>query len=141
MRFSGVAWAVVASVIPVKQRFIRPDDVLEDDEEVVLRGGRLDEDIVRADAARMHDVYGTFGISVFALRGATIDELAQQTPLVRFAELTVVTVGALRAVGVRLEPTGRNRRHFTVMLDDLDNGTSALLACRHQVWINPYHED
>jgi len=30
----------------------------------------------------MHDVYGTFGISVFALRGATIDELTQQAPLV-----------------------------------------------------------
>ena len=125
----------------VKQRFIRPDDALEDDEEVVLRGGRLDEEIVRADATRMYDIYGTFGISVFALRGATIDELAQQTPLVRFAELTVVTVGALRAVGVRARTDGTDRRHFTVMLDDLDNGTSALLACRHQVWINPYHED
>ena len=31
--------------------------------------------MVRSDAMRMHDVYGTFGISVFALRGATIDEL------------------------------------------------------------------
>jgi hypothetical protein len=44
-------------------------------------------------------------------------------------------------VGVRLEPTGRNRRHFTVMFDDLDAGTEALLSCRHQVWVNPYHED
>ena len=107
----------------------------------MLRGGRLTEGIVRADAQRMHDVYGSFGISVFALRGATIDELAQQSPLVRFAELTVVTVGALRSVGVRLEPTGRNRRHFTVMFDDLDAGTEALLSCRHQVWFNPYHKD
>lgn len=56
------------------------------------------------------------------------------------AELTVVTVGALRSVGVRLEPTGRNRRHFSVMFDDLDAGTEALLSCRHQVWVNPYHE-
>ena len=112
-----------------------------DDEEIVLRGGRLADAIVRADAQRMHEVYGTFGISVFALRGATIDELAQQSPLVRFGELTIVTVGALRSAGVRLEPTGRNRRHFTVMLDDLDAGTEALLSCRHQVWINPYHED
>lgn len=125
----------------MKQRFVRPGDELADDEEIVLRGGRLAEAIVRSDAMRMHDVYGTFGISVFALRGATIDELAQQAPLVRFAELTVVTVGDLRSVGVRLEPTGRNRRHFTVMLDDLDLGTEALLSCRHQVWINPYHED
>jgi len=125
----------------VKERFVRPGDELGDDEEIVLRGGRLADEIIRADAQRMHDVYGTFGVSVFALRGATIDELAQQSPLVRFAELTVVTVGALRSVGVRLEPTGRNRRHFTVMLDDLDAGTEALLSCRHQVWINPYHED
>ncbi len=73
----------------VKERFVRPGDELDDDEEIVLRGGRLAETIVRADAQRMHAVYGTFGISVFALRGATIDELAQQAPLVRFAELTV----------------------------------------------------
>lgn len=125
----------------MKERFVRPGDELGDDEEIVLRGGRLADAIVRADAQRMHEVYGTFGISVFALRGATIDELAQQSPLVRFAELTIVTVGALRSAGVRLEPTGRNRRHFTVMLDDLDAGTEALLSCRHQVWINPYHED
>jgi len=76
----------------VKERFVRPGDELDDDEEIVLRGGRLAETIVRADAQRMHDVYGTFGIPVFALRGVTIDERAQQAPLVRFAELTVVTV-------------------------------------------------
>lgn len=28
----------------------------------------------------MHDVYGTFGISVFALPGATIDELGNVKP-------------------------------------------------------------
>jgi len=26
------------------------------------------------------------------------------------------------------------------MFDDLDAGTEALLSCRHQVWVNPYHE-
>ena len=51
------------------------------------------------------------------------DELAQQAPLVRFAELTVVTVGALRDVGVTLEPTGRNARHFTVMRHHADQGS------------------
>jgi hypothetical protein len=49
------------------------------------QAGRLADEIVRAepsraDAQRMHDVYGRFGISVFALRGATIDELAGTSP-------------------------------------------------------------
>jgi|HubBroStandDraft_5_1064220.scaffolds.fasta_scaffold21164_4 hypothetical protein len=30
-----------------------------------------------------HSIYGVCGISVFAVRGATVDELAQQVPLVR----------------------------------------------------------
>jgi len=50
----------------VKKRFVRPGDELDDDEEIVLRCGRLAETIVWADAQRMHAVYGTFGFSVFA---------------------------------------------------------------------------
>jgi hypothetical protein len=49
-----------------------------------------------------------------------VDELAQQPPLVRFELLTLVETGELRAAGFRLEPTGRNPRHFTVAFDDLD---------------------
>lgn len=66
----------------MKQRFIRSGDELEDDDELVLRGGELDPAVIRRDAQRMFDVYGTYGISVFALQGATIDELAQESPLV-----------------------------------------------------------
>ena len=33
---------------------------------------------------RYHSIYGVYGISVFAVRGATVDGLAQQAPLVRF---------------------------------------------------------
>lgn len=97
----------------MKQRYIRPDDQLEDDEEIVLRGGELDPAMIRADAQRMFDIYGIYGISVFALRGATIDELAQQTPLVRFPLITVTTVRAIRGAGLDIEPTGRNPRHYT----------------------------
>lgn len=88
----------------------------------------------------MCDVYGMFGISVFALRGATVDELAQQAPLVRFAELTIVTVGVLRSAGLALEPTGRNRRHYTVVFEDLNSGVEIICACEHHTWTNPYHE-
>jgi hypothetical protein len=70
-----------------------------------------------------------------------LDELAQQAPLVRFEVLTLVRVGVLRSAGFRLEPTGRNPRHFTVAFDDLDPGVEELIRCEHRSWANPYHED
>lgn len=77
---------------------------------------------------------------MFAARGLTIDELAQQAPLVRFERLVIVTVGALLALGLRLEPTGRNPRHYDVTFDDLDEGTAKLSRCEHDVLMNPYYE-
>lgn len=124
----------------MKQRFVRPDDDLDDDEELILRGGDLDPGTIRRDAQRMFDVYGTYGISVFALRGARIDELAQEAPLVRFPHFTVMTMRTIRALGFRLEPTGRNPRHYTLTLRSLDDDIEALVSADHHVWINPYHE-
>jgi hypothetical protein len=124
-----------------KQRHIRPDDRLADDDTIVIRGGDLKPDVVRADALRYHSIYGEYGISVFATRDATVDELAQQAPLVRFEMLTLVRAGELRAAGFRLKPTGRNPRYFTVAFDDLEDDVQALEACEHRSWPNPYHED
>lgn len=123
-----------------KQRHLRTGDFLDDDDVVVVRGGELDAAVLLNDAQRYHSVYAEFGISVYAARGITVDELAQQPPLVRFEVLTLVRVGVLRAAGFRLEPTGRNPRHFTVAFDDLEGGVARLTACEHQGWINPYHE-
>lgn len=125
----------------MKQRHIRSRDLLSDETEVVVRGGDLDRDVIRKDARRMFDVYGQYGISVFALRGATLDELAQQAPLVRFAQLALVTVGAIRKAGLDLEPTGRNPHHYTVVLRDLDASVDRLCACERRLWLNPYHEE
>ena len=122
-----------------KQRHLRDGDVLDDDI-VVVRGGDLDAAVLRADAERYHSIYGDFGISVFALRGVTVDELAQQPPLIRFEVLTLVRVGDLRAIHCRMEATGRNGNHFTVAFDDLDQGVTAIAGCEHRRWINPYHE-
>jgi hypothetical protein len=124
-----------------KQRHLRAGDRLDDDATIVIRGGRLDPRALRADAQRYHSIYGGYGISVFAARDAAVDELAQQVPLVRFEVLTLVRVGVLLAAGFRLEPTGRDPRHFTVAFDDLDVGIEALVACEHRSWTNPYHED
>src|SRR5438045_9775458 len=103
----------------MKQRFIRVGDEITDDTTLVIRGGLLDEMLLRADALRNHEIYGTYGISVLALRDVSFDELASGPPLVRFASLTLVTAGELRSRGLRLEATGRNRRHFYVGFDDL----------------------
>ena len=123
-----------------KKRHVREGDGLDDDSTVVIRGGALDAATLRADAQRYHDIYGDYGISVFAARDATVDELAQQTPLVRFEILTLVRVGALRAAGFRLDPTGRNPRHFTVVFEELDSGVEALISCEHLSWTNPYND-
>ena len=124
----------------MKHRFLRQGDDLADSSEVVVRGGELDPELLRADALRNHAIYGTYGVSVFALRDAALDELAQLSPLVRFATLTLMTVGALRAAGLRLEPTGRNPRHFDVTFDDLDDGVARLAGCEHRTVVNPYNE-
>lgn len=123
-----------------KRRHVRDGDRLDDDETIVIRGGLLDAATLRADAERYHDIYGEYGISVFAARDATVDELAQAVPLVRFETLTLVRAGTLRAAGFRLDPTGRNPRHFSVVFDQLDLGVAALVSCEHLSWVNPYHE-
>jgi len=124
----------------MKLRRLRDGDVLEDGDIVLVRGGDLDPDILRADAARYYSIYGGYGISVFAVRGATVEELAQQVPLVRFDRLSLLKVRDLLAAGMRLEPTGRNLRHFTVGFDDLEGGVQRLASCPHQVVPNAYHD-
>jgi hypothetical protein len=49
----------------MKLRRLRDGDVVGDDM-VLVRGGELDADVLRADAQRYHGMYGTYGISPFA---------------------------------------------------------------------------
>jgi hypothetical protein len=124
----------------VKQRYIRPDGELSDDMIVVVRGGDLVSEILERDARRAHEIYGTYAISVFAADGVTVDELAQEPPLVRFASITLMTVGAIRAAGLRLSPSGRNPLHHSIDFDELESGVAALMVCEHRTILNPYHE-
>lgn len=41
---------------------------------------------------------------------------------------------------MRLEPTGRNPRHYTVGFEDLEDGVRRLVACPHQVVPNAYYD-
>jgi hypothetical protein len=124
----------------MKLRRLRDGDVLESGDIALVRGGDLHADILRADAARYYSIYGVYGISVFAVRDVTVDELAQQVPLVRFARLSLLTVRDILAAGMRLEPTGRNPRHYTVSFGDLEEGVQRLVSCPHQVMPNAYHD-
>lgn len=88
----------------------------------------------------MQLIYGVRGISVFAIVRASLAEMAQQPPLVRFAELSIIEVSKLRSGGFGIEPTGRNPRHYTLVLGDLAEAVDRLCAVEHDVWPNPYHE-
>ena len=83
----------------VKLRYLRGGDALGDDEDVVVRGGELDPAVLQQDTRRNHEIYGVYGISVFAVRGMTLDEMAQQAPLVRFGRLTLVKAGVIQLPG------------------------------------------
>jgi hypothetical protein len=80
------------------------------------------------------------GISLFAVRGLTFEEMAQQVPLVRFDHLTLIRVANVIGAGLRLEPTGRNPCHYTVGFDELDDGVQRIASCDHQIVPNPYHD-
>ena len=87
-----------------------------------------------------YEIYSEYGISVFAVLDATVDELSQIPPLVRFALLTVVRVGDLRERALRLEPTGRNPKHYDIAFHDLDEGIGKLAVCSHRTIDNAYFE-
>jgi len=46
----------------------------------------------------------------------------------------------MRGAGLRLEPTGRNPRHYTVGFDHLEEAIAALVGCAHQIVPNSYHD-
>jgi hypothetical protein len=125
----------------MKLRFLREGDFLDDRQTLLVRSGELDGALLREDAMRYRDIYGTCGVSVFALRGITLYEIAQQAPLVRFEQLTLLKAGDVLIARLRLEPTGRNPRHFTIAFDDLDEGIRCLTSCCHEVVLNPYHDE
>ena len=123
----------------MKQRFVRPGDELSDDTVIVVRGGTLDDVDVLDDALAAFEVYGVYAVSVFALVGTTMDELAQEPPLVRFEWLTLMTAGTVRRAGLRLLPTGRRTLHHSIEFDDLPDGIARLQSCEHRTVVNPYY--
>src|SRR5260370_7593170 len=78
--------------------------------------------------------------AVFAVRDATLDEMAQQVPLVRFGRLTLLMVSEVIAPVLQFEPTAPHPRHYTVSFEDLDDGLARLAHCQQRIVPNPYHD-
>lgn len=123
----------------MKQRYIRAGHELSDDTVIVVRGGTLDDVDVLDDALAAFEVYGVYAISVFALQDTTMEELAQEPPLIRFEWLTLMTAGAVRRAGLRLLPTSRRTLHYSIEFDDPSDGLKRLQSCEHRTVANPYH--
>jgi hypothetical protein len=106
---------------------------------VVVRGDVLAEASLRTDAADNHDLYGFYGISVFAAVGShTIDSLAA-TKLRRAELLVLLRVSDLIRAGLELWDTGEEP-HYDVVHEALDALVSHLVACPHTLKRNPHFE-
>lgn len=96
---------------------------------VVVRGGMngLDPATVTRTASRSLDALGFLGVSVFLALDQTVGELCGSLDeLVRYRQVRMSTVGAVRSAGFALLATG-DRPHFDIVLPDLDAATLARL--------------
>ena len=115
------------------------NEQLADDALVVVRGGDLDADTIRADAIAARTLGSASTGSPCSRRrtSAALDGLARDR-LAQFDMLVLMTAGAIRRAGLELRPTFR-RPHFTIMLPDLDRDIASLLQCDNVRRTNPYY--
>lgn len=105
---------------------------------LVIRGDLLDPDVLAASATRNFEVYGFYGVSVFAeTEEVPWTDLAAS----RFAKaewLVLFTAGELVDAGLELWDTGV-APHFDVVHDSLAELVERMLGTSHRVLQNPHH--
>lgn len=123
--------------VPKKRH--RRGDPLPAEAAVVVRGDLLDPATLRQSAEENHEIYGFFGISVFAeVGGATWVEISG-TKLARAEWVVLFTVELLVEAGLELWDTGQ-APHFDIVHEDIDELIGRILGTEHRVVRNPSHD-
>ena len=105
---------------------------------VVIRGDLLDPEVLAESAQRNFDVYGFFGISVFA---ETADLAWTDLAATRFAGvewLVLFAAGDLQASGLELWDTGL-APHYDVVHTARRELVARMLGTAHRVVPNPHY--
>jgi hypothetical protein len=106
---------------------------------VIVRGDLLDPEMLAESAQRNFEVYGFYGISVFA---ETDDVAWVDLAEARFkgaAWIVLFTAGDLADAGVELWDTGM-APHYDVVHDNRDELVARMLGTVHRVVPNPHFE-
>lgn len=125
-------------VVVVKQRARRGDPPLPGST-VIVRGDLLDPILLADSAQRNFDVYGFYGISVFA---DTTEQTWIDLAATRFAKvewLVLFTAQDLVASGVDLWDTGL-APHYDAVHADHDELVARILGTSHRVVQNPHYQ-
>lgn len=119
-----------------KKRRARRGEPVPDSAALVVRGDLLDPEALRADAVDNFDVYGYYGLSVFAeVGGADVVWIASHK-LARAEWLVVFQAHDVLEAGLDLWDTGQTP-HYDVVHHDLDELVRRLIACPHRMIVNP----
>jgi hypothetical protein len=125
-------------VSPFKTRQVR-DEPPPDDAALLLRGNLLTEAILATTALDNFEVYGFYGISMWAAVGSATQGSLLATKLARQEVVAVFKAGDLRRAGLELRPTGA-APHYDVVHSDVAHLVAKLIECPHEVIDNEHYE-